>query len=341
MRWTAMTFLLALASLAGCFSPDSGDPDDMTPYDAEDAEPTLQVGPGPRSGDGGAPEAASGTGSGGNGAQGRGLDNGSDDDADGDSPAAPARQWATLGSATIRPGVQVLAGGSQCTSNFLFTSPDNATVYLGFAAHCVTNADPNSAADGCDPASDPMDLGTPLEVQGADFPTTLVYTSWGAMQAAGEGDSEACSFNDFALAQLDARDAAKANPAMLFFGGPTQVADPADVGMLDKVVSYGDSSLRLGLTPLSKHEGYVIGTPGAGGWTTQVYTFPQGIPGDSGSGVLLANGEALGILVTISYLGGSNGVTTLANAMEYAAAAGVPSTLATTDPLEPGTLPPV
>jgi hypothetical protein len=260
---------------------------------------------------------------------------------DGLNVTGPPREWADLDSATIRPGVQVVADGSQCTSNFLFTSPDNATVYLGFAAHCVTKNDPNSADDGCDPSSEPLALGTKVEVEGADHAATLAYTSWGAMQAKGGASDDECRYNDFAFAALDPRDAEKANPAMLFFGGPTALADPGSVGTLDKVLTYGDSGLRAGLAALSPHEGYVVFSPGNGGWTTEIYTAPQGIPGDSGSGVILGgdDGAALGVLVTISYAGGSNGVTTLANAMDYAAASGVPLRLATAPLIDPGVLP--
>jgi hypothetical protein len=333
MRWTLALGLVLLApALAGCMAKPSGDP--TTSPGADD--PTRSATSAPRPG-GGASGAGSGAGDGGNG---DGLGNGTDADASLGNASAP-RAWADLATATIRPGVQVFIDGSQCTSNFLFTSPDNLTVYLGFAAHCATANDPNSADDGCDPASEPLAIGTRVEVEGADHPATLAYTSWGTMQAGGESGSDECLYNDFAFAELDPRDALKANPAMLFFGGPTAVADPAGVGMLDKVVTYGDSGLRAGLSTLSPHEGYVVFTPGSGGWTTEIYTLPQGIPGDSGSGVLLAgDGSALGVLVTISALGGSNGVTTLANAMAYAdEEAGIPIHLATADMLDSGILP--
>jgi hypothetical protein len=118
------------------------------------------------------------------------------------------------------------------------------------------------------------------------------------------------------------------------------VADPGDVGTLDKVNTYGDSGLHAGLSQLSPHEGYVVLSPGPGGWTSEIYTVTPGIPGDSGSGVLLgSDGTALGILVTISYAGGSNGVTTLANAMAYAEERGVPIRLATAPVLDDGIIP--
>lgn len=332
MRWTLALGLVLLApALAGCMAEPSGDPTAPSP-DAD--APTRSATSAPRPGGGSGPGASDG-------GRGDGLGNGTDADASLGNDSAPPRVWADLATATIRPGVQVLLDGSQCTSNFLFTSPDNLTVYLGFAAHCATANDPNSADDGCDPASEPLAVGTKVEVEGADHPATLAYTSWGTMQALGESGGDECLYNDFAFAVLDPRDALKANPAMLFFGGPTALADPAGVGMLDKVVTYGDSGLRAGLSTLSPHEGYVVFTPGSGGWTTEIYTLPQGIPGDSGSGVLLAgDGSALGVLVTISAIGGSNGVTTLANAMAYAEAeAGIPLQLATAPIIDSGVLP--
>jgi hypothetical protein len=332
MRWSlALGLVLMAPVLAGCMAGPAGQPDGATQEDGEDGmDPQPPGNAMPPGGSGG-------------GAGGGGVDPDVPSQGNGSvgNVSSPPREWAALGVATIRPGVQVVADGSQCTSNFLFTSPDNATVYLGFAAHCVTRNDPNNADDGCDPSSEPLPLGTRLEIEGADHPATLAYTSWGTMQGRGGASSAECAYNDFALAELDPRDAAKANPAMLFFGGPTALADPGDVGTLDKILTYGDSGLRAGLSALSPHEGYVISSPGSNGWTTQVYTVPQGIPGDSGSGVLLgADGSALGVLVTISLVGGSNGVTTLANAMAYAAEKGeTPVVLATADVLDTGILP--
>jgi hypothetical protein len=324
MRWAATVVLLLAAPLAGCLAPvDSPDPSDG---DSQSTSNSTTRGPGS------ATTRTVWPGQVGNGSI--------DDNATASTNATTLeREWADLDTATIRPGVQVFADGSQCTTNFLFTSPDNRTAYLGFAAHCVTHNDPNSAEDGCDPSSEPMAVGTKLDVEGAEHPATLAYTSWGSMQANGGASADECLYNDFAFAELDPRDAARANPSMLFFGGPTGIADPDDVAMLDKVFSYGDSGLRQGIAALSPHEGYVLFSPGNDGWSTEVYTLPQGIPGDSGSGVLLADGEALGVLVTISAAGGSNGVTTLANAMAYAAESGVPLRLATADLLDSGVLP--
>jgi hypothetical protein len=49
------------------------------------------------------------------------------------------------------------------------------------------------------------------------------------------------------------------------------------------VLSYGNSSLRLGVTQLSPKEGTSLGATG-GGWTHQVYTVSPGVPGHRSPG---------------------------------------------------------
>src|SRR5688572_2152197 len=129
MRWRTTFLLLALAPLAGCLSPnDGGGP--ATPGANPTDDPVPQGPMAPSAGGGGQPGPGPGdrgTGDGGNGSGGTDPSGGQ-----GTGTGSAPREWAPVGSATIRPGVQVLAEGSQCTSNFLFTSADNVTVYLGF-----------------------------------------------------------------------------------------------------------------------------------------------------------------------------------------------------------------
>ena len=73
------------------------------------------------------------------------------------------------------------------------------------------------------------------------------------MQAAGETDANTCDYNDLALVKLDPADYGKVNPSIPFWGGPTGLTDTSATG--DKVLSYGNSSLRLGVTQLSPKEG--------------------------------------------------------------------------------------
>ena len=91
----------------------------------------------------------------------------------------------------------------------------------------------------------------------------------------------------------------------------------------DTVHSFGNSSLRAGLEVLSPKQGTSLGTDPSG-WTHPVYTVTPGVPGDSGSAFLDAEGNALGTLSTLALapLAGSNGVGDLAHELAYAQAHG-------------------
>ena len=225
------------------------------------------------------------------------------------SPAA-ASAWAPAAQATVHPGVMTFTDGAQCTSNFVFTQ--GSDVYLGQAAHC-SGTGGATETNGCDSGSLPV--GTPVEIDGASRPGTMVYNSWLTMQATGETNPDACEYNDFALVRVDPADVGKVNPSVPGFGGPTGVGEAADGST---VYSYGNSSLRGGVTKLSPKQGTVVATEG-NGWSRTVYTVSPGVPGDSGSGFLNSAGQAFGVLSTLQILptAGSNGVGDLSNELDY------------------------
>src|SRR5919109_2411512 len=202
-----------------------------------------------------------------------------------------ASAWAPADTAPIHPGVMTFTEGAQCTSNFVYQ--DGSNVYLGQAAHC-SGTGGATETDGCDSGSLPN--GTPVEIDGASQPGTMVYNSWLAMQASGESDANTCDFNDLALIRLAPADAANVNPTIPFWGGPTGTTGTTNQG--DKVLSYGNSSLRGGVRQLSPKEGTSLGQTG-GGWSHQVYTATPGIPGDSGSAFIDRQGRACGVLSTV------------------------------------------
>ena len=241
---------------------------------------------------------------------------------------ATASAWAPADQATVHPGVQTFTDGAQCTSNFVFT--DGGNVYLGPAAHC-SGTGAATDTNGCDSGSLP--IGTPVEIDGASRPGTLVYNSWITMQAVGETDPDACAYNDFALVRIDPADVANVNPSVPGYGGPNGVGDAADG---ETVYSYGNSSLRGGVTQLSPKQGVVVANEG-NGWSRTVYTVTPGIPGDSGSGFLNDSGAAIGVLSTLQVLpvAGSNGVGDLGSELSYMRANGSFSGVQ----LEPGTEP--
>ena len=226
--------------------------------------------------------------------------------------ASAEPQFASAQTATIHPGVVTTTAGD-CTSNFVFTN--GSEVFLGQAAHCASTDGP-AATSGCLAGSLP--LGTAVTVQGASRSGTLVYSSWLTMQQVGETDLNTCLGNDFALVKLDPVDVAATNPSIPVFGGPTEV-DTNGSAPGESVYTYGSSPLRGGIEQLSPKSGITVMTTN-GGWTHNIFTLTPGLPGDSGSAVLSANGEALGVVVTLAFAPttGSNGVTDLSRALAYA-----------------------
>jgi hypothetical protein len=227
-----------------------------------------------------------------------------------------ASAWAPAATAPIHPGVMTNTEGSgQCTSNFIFTR--GSDTYIGQAAHCSSTGAATDT-DGCTSASLP--LGTRVEIDGASVRGTLAYNSWLSMQAHGEGNDETCAYNDLALVRIDPADVAKVNPTIPDFGGPNGVGTAA-AGQ--QVYTYGNSSLRQGITLLSPKNGVVV-EASPGGWSHTAYTLTPGIPGDSGSAFLNRDGAALGTLSTVAIvpLPASNGVGDVGREIAYARAHG-------------------
>jgi hypothetical protein len=231
--------------------------------------------------------------------------------------------------------VQVVSPSGQCTANFVFVAPaddgsDPWDVFLGTAAHCI-GIGAATDTNGCTAGTLP--LGTPIEIEGATQPGAAVYSSWLAMQAIGEPDAGACQGNDFLLVEVAEADEGRVNPSIPGFGGPTGLGAPPPSG--EPVYAYGNSGLRFGLLP--GKAGASLGQSN-GGWTTDVYTLSPGIPGDSGSGYVDAQGAAFGVLSTLALapLPASNQVSSLDRMLAYAAARGTTVTLASgTEPFDP------
>jgi hypothetical protein len=151
----------------------------------------------------------------------------------------------------------------------------------------------------------------------------MVYNSWVRMQASGESNPDVCAYNDFALVKLDPADVANVDPTIPHWGGPVGLAPSSCEGQT--VYSYGNSSLRLGITQTSPKTG-ACALDDISGWSHKVATVSPGIPGDSGSAFLDASGRALGVLSTLEALPvpGSNNIGDLAHELAYARAHGFP-----------------
>lgn len=245
------------------------------------------------------------------------------------APVRPAHAWAPLNSAPIHPGVQTVTGSSQCTANFVFSH--GADVLLGQAAHCAGTG-PATQTNGC--VATTLPLGTPVRIAGARRPGVMVYSSWIAMQQAREANSNVCRFNDFALVRIDPADHHLVNPSVPRWGGPTGIAMTPPRAFA-KVLSYGNSSLRLGFKALAPKLGVHLGAVGDGRGHL-VYSGTPGVPGDSGAALLNQNGRALGVLSTVGLTPFplSNNYADLHSALEYARTHGLPGVQ-----LVPGTKP--
>lgn len=258
-------------------------------------------------------------------------------------PAHAATQsYAPAGTATIHPGVMMYTAGAQCTANFVY-SDGTGNTYVGYAAHCAGTGS-STDTNGCSTQSLPLGSavnfvdGGNLVSGGTTVGTgTLAYSSWLTMQSTGEKDPNTCAYNDLALVKVAAADTSKVNPSVPFWGGPVGI-DTNGTAAGDKIYSFGNSSLRAGIALLSPKLGVSLGDAAAdGGWSHPVYTMTPGIPGDSGSGFMDANGNALGVLSTLALapLPGSNGVGDLSKELAFAKANSGISGLA----LVPGTEP--
>ncbi len=247
--------------------------------------------------------------------------------AEASSAPASATAYAPAATATITPGVMMYTDGAQCTGNFVFTDAA-ANTYVGYAAHC---AGKGAATDtnGC--LNDSVPLGTPVRfARGGSLVSsgttvgngTLAYSSWRTMRSIGETNSNACAYNDFALVKVNAGDVSKVNPSIPFWGGPTGI-DTNGTKAGEQVYSYGNSSLRAGISALSPKTGVSLGDDaGDGGWSHPLYTVTPGVPGDSGSAFIDAQGKAIGTLSTLGLapLPLSNNIGDLAKELAYAQA---------------------
>ena len=233
--------------------------------------------------------------------------------------------WAPAATAKIHPGVQMFTEGAQCTGNFVF-SDAAGRVYVGYAAHCAGKGEATDT-DGCSTGSQP--LGTRVRfAQGATLATagttvgrgTLVYSSWITMRSRpGTTAANACAANDFALVRVDAGDVGKVNPSVPFWGGPVGLST---AGAPRAAPSTPGASRACGRPrPCPRRPGSRSGRTN-GGWGWDVYTATPGVPGDSGSGFLDADGRAVGTLSTVALapLAGSNGLGDLARELRYAQA---------------------
>jgi hypothetical protein len=264
--------------------------------------------------------------------------------------------WASLESALVRPGSRIEnARGTDCSANFLFTNPEGTIAYLGTAAHCfgvpVDYSDTNTAIE-CGDHFAPLDEApealmplydrTDSSIMFPPAPTPIgdfVYSSFVAMEEAGETEDIMCSHNDFALIELDENATRLANPAMWHWGGPVDLrGSKATTG--EHVLTFGGTAAREQPGPPRQRDGYVSPSERELVDPDSDISFHAIVPGgciggDSGSPMTDGDGSAIGV-VTRSAAGASPScrMAYLAPMLAYMAAHGGPEVvLATADQL--------
>jgi len=226
-----------------------------------------------------------------------------------------ATGWPSLDAATLRPGVRlrdlVVEPGRVtigCSANFIFRSPDNATLYLGTAAHCLSA----------------FKVGDPILIEGAGVTGQVAYNSFETLAQTNDPGTATASNNDFALIRVDESHRHLVHPALLHYGGPTGLAEAEDAPRGTAVAMYGNSPLWGDSEDRRRHEGCVLE---AREWNTYVRLAPVAVQGDSGGPALLATGEALGLLtyagpndegLTPKPQAATNTLTNLAAALRFA-----------------------
>lgn len=185
--------------------------------------------------------------------------------------------------AGVQPGGIVVSDVAVCTLNFLFHD-GRGVRYIGTAGHCIL---PDHGGDR----------------QVVWPPGTGPVARDGSDRRIGEFAFAVHDHpQDFALVRLDP--GVPARPELAHFGGPTgvNVDQHGDVVVLQY---YGEASDTGALLPA--RSGLAVGLPEAG----YVKAIGAATGGDSGSGVISADGRAVGVLVASEPRGitiGPNGV---------------------------------
>lgn len=174
----------------------------------------------------------------------------------------------------VRPGAIVQSDTGQCTFNFLFLGSDGRR-YMGTAGHCILGDSPI----GGDVGEEAWAPGTGPEARDADNQRIGEF-AYAILQDP----------KDFALIRLDP--GVQASAQMCHFGGPT--GTNADLSSSPVVLHHFGNGVAIGsVLPARTH--VAASTPDP----DHVFANGAALPGDSGSGVISADGRALGVLVTV------------------------------------------
>ncbi len=193
----------------------------------------------------------------------------------------------------IAPGALISVGGFDCTTNFVFTN--GPTWFLGTASHCFWPDDNITDAGQCSHGA--MALGTPVDIALTDGTTTtgrVAYISGRTMREHGvcevrsDQNTDLSDGNDFALVELEMDDVRRTDPTVPRFGGPMGVrTTTSPLGRNEPVYSYqGEFGAKAGYRNEADDSAFR-------------YVHLPSVIGNSGSGLLDAQGRAVGVICDV------------------------------------------
>ena len=199
------------------------------------------------------------------------------------------RDLGPAASATVHPGVVTYTEGAQCTANFVFF---DAPTRLHRPGRALLGHRRRTDTDGC--------TGKPADRHARRSHRRLAARDHGLQLVERDAGRRRDRRRHLRLQRLRAdqarpADYGKVNPSVPTLGGPTGLG--YTTAQLGDVYSYGNSSLRQGITPLAqaRQEPRRLRRR----LDHLVYTVTPGIPGDSGSGFMDAQARAFGVLSTL------------------------------------------
>jgi hypothetical protein len=193
--------------------------------------------------------------------------------------AAPVAQGTCPG---VRPGARVRVGNSICSMAFLFKGSDRRT-YIATAGHCaLLGKQGEKVWKGIRAPTASDSVG--------NYIGNFAYASFHWVNTTSSPAPE----SDFALIRLEP--GVKANPAMCHFGGPDGIyqkheATPSVLHYFGRSPMYDDVlPARSAIAPNTLDQ-------------SGVFSIGESAGGDSGSGVINGQGEAVGILTgSVGYM---------------------------------------
>lgn len=324
MRLTHVCVVLALIALpvAGCIGQETPEPTDPPGTEVTDADGNASSDPAAEDRAQQDPSADTET----KRSQANGSSRHPANASDAPDPYDPG--WPPIEEAIVRPGVKLYDKLTDqlgitdelltdvhyytCSTNFVFNSPDNRSLYIGTASHCVT----------------PYEVGDTVPLADGRANGTLAYCSYGTIDGSTgcpdlTNGTEESHPNDFALIRIHDEDRGKVHPAVLRLGGPTGLAGQVSPGQ--EAWTYGntdhrDARLRQAPDTLDARRGTVYSQEP---WITRIVFDPSGLPGDSGSLAMTADGQALGVVQWVGQIScpgprpDVNGIVNLDRALAY------------------------